>query len=65
MIHCKVLKNLLNLQQKPREDTDVVEDIDYLVEKLQLLVSYSPLVDVLGKNSLDCYVHLLATKAHR
>ena len=38
MIHCKVLKNLVNLQQNPREDPDVVEDIDYLVDKLQLLV---------------------------
>lgn len=37
MIQCKVLKNLLNLQQNPREDPDVVEDIDYLVEKLQIL----------------------------
>ncbi|XP_018495504.1 V-type proton ATPase subunit H isoform X2 [Galendromus occidentalis] len=37
MIQCKVLKNLVNLQQNPREDPDVVDDIDYLVEKLQIL----------------------------
>lgn len=38
MIQCKVLKNLVNLQQNPREDPDVAEDITYLVEKLQILV---------------------------
>lgn len=38
MIQCKVLKNLVNLQQNPREDPDVVDDINYLIEKLQILV---------------------------
>ncbi|OQR72276.1 V-type proton ATPase subunit H-like [Tropilaelaps mercedesae] len=37
MIQCKVLKNLVNLQQNPREDPDVVDDINYLVEKLQII----------------------------
>lgn len=52
MIQCKVLKNLVNLQQNPREDPDVVDDINYLIEKLQILVS---------NNFISIKVHLKIT----
>ncbi|XP_022700365.1 V-type proton ATPase subunit H-like isoform X1 [Varroa jacobsoni] len=53
MIQCKVLKNLVNLQQNPREDPDVAEDITYLVEKLQILEQ--------DMSSFDEYVNEIKT----
>lgn len=35
MVQCKVLKTLELLQEKKHEDSELTEDIDYLIEQLQ------------------------------